>query len=273
MRDELPSQEIFDSVCELYETFKKNTIKLPEGFSEYELALVALASKAITHTREALRLFVEHGAVGEAAILLRSAYEATVVFLYLRLHPEDFCKYKGYSELVELRNQMEVLELAGDLDESAKNEQLDINKRQRIKILNNNFHSYYSLSEYDLHNLSLLKKVSNKAHFINFGEMQKKLLKDEFSSGLVTTAFQVYNLGSQMAHSHYSMTVCTYVLDRSHPVYNVYDIAKQIAVLFTWNALGMDKIGYMKAGFPQIIDPLFRRVLDQIRTEISASSS
>jgi len=266
MRDELPPQEIFDSLSELYGLIGQYSAKLPRGCTDYQLTLVALASKAITHTREAFRVFAEHAAIGETTILLRSAYEATVVFLYLKLNPQQFCKYKAYSEIVELRNQMETLEIAGDqLEEAGRIEQLEHNHRQRNKVLTNNSHTYFKLSEADLNNLTALKRKTNKAHFMNFGEMQNGLLEDPFASGLVKTAFQVYNLGSQMAHSHYNMTVLTYVHDRSHPIYNVYDITRQIASLFSWNALGMDQIGCMKPGLPQALQRVFMRTLKQIR--------
>lgn len=260
MLDDLPPQKVFDALCEIYSIITSNSQKLPKDSREYLVALAIISSKALTHTREALRILGEHRAIGESIILLRAAYEATVVFLYLIDHEDDFKKYKGFSRLVEHRNQLEMLDIAAE-EMTAKGIQEQQVKIQAVKdeIVSNGYNSLFDIHEDDVSNLEKIRNKVDRAHFIGFKSMLKHLEKDKQTKGLVISGFQVYSVGSQVAHSHYHTSISIYAFDNAHPAYDMGAICSQIRDLFIYIAIGLKKLeilreeAYSQKLFPHII--------------------
>lgn len=244
MPDDLPPKEVFDVLLELFSIITTNTQKLPKGSSEYLIALVLLSSKAISHTHAALHILEKHRAIGECIILLRAAYEATVVFLYLIDHEESFQKYKGFSRLVEHRNQLEMLDIAAeDLLQEEINEQQFRNKAVADEIISNGYHILYHIDEQDVSNLEKLKKTTKKAHFIDFKTMLKHLEKDERHRSIIFGIFQGYNVSSQVAHSHYHVSISIYAYDKAPPAFCMNSICGQVRDIFCSIGIGLNKLG------------------------------
>jgi diadenosine tetraphosphate (Ap4A) HIT family hydrolase len=248
MPDDLPPQEVFDALCELYSKIAENTQKLPKGSREYLVALVILSTKAMRHTFEALRILGEHRAIGESIILVRSAYEAAVVFLYLIDYEEEFERYKGFSQLVSHRNQLEMLEIAAEEMASEDiQEQQAKNKAVKDEIITSGYHTLFGIDEMDVSNLDKLRKTVSRAHFTSFNVMLKHLERDKQFQGLVIGGFHGYNVGSQIAHSHYHVSVPLYIFDEAHPAYDMRAICGQIRDLFIYIAIGLRKLNLLNA--------------------------
>lgn len=101
-----------NTLAEIYELLISERDKTSKTLTETERIFENLAGKAINHSHKGLLLITEYNSSGDAVILIRSAFEVSVIRLYLREFPNDIGRYKAYSKLVELRNFKEALDFA-----------------------------------------------------------------------------------------------------------------------------------------------------------------
>jgi Family of unknown function (DUF5677) len=222
----------FEAVLLSLEKKIHGSIKRIKGASRKQLAVSGLASKCLSHCEMALSL-VDANALAEAIIILRSAYEAIIRGIYLDENPDKLPAYEAFSAIVMLRNQLEMLKLLDEFGEPYKDKELQekLIKQQQERIVAQGFHSLYKLSEADLDSWEAVKKITNKSNLPNFEEIRTSIKKTPLVKALLTTGFQVYNLGSQMAHSSFEMMSVMVYFDMKHPLYNEHTVYRQALLL------------------------------------------
>lgn len=208
------------------------SIQQVKGPSIKVLIVSGLARKCQSHCEIALNL-VEANATAESIIVLRAAFEAMVLAVYLWENPQDIGRYMGFSALTTLRNQLEVMKILSESGEpfDGEEEQNDCIQRQRRKIIDNGYHTVFNLTEDNLDSWEAVKKVTNRAHFLHFSDLVIKIAKTEFTKPLLTTGFKAYNLASQMTHSQGEMMTSMIYFDANHPLFSEHDVYLQILIL------------------------------------------
>ena len=213
------------------------SMRKSENPTRKQIAVSGLASKCLSHSEMALEL-VMAGALAEAIILLRAAYEAIIRGIYLDENLEKLPAYEAFSAIAMLRNQLELLKLLDEFGEpyEGKDEQKQLIKQQKERIIKEGFHGLYKLSEADLDSWEAVKTVTNKSNLPSFEDIRKSIVKTPLVKALLTTGFQVYNIGSQMAHSSFEMMSTMVYFDMKHPLYDEHAIYRQVLLLVLCSA-------------------------------------
>lgn len=203
--------------------------------SDVNLVVWGLTKKTWSHCEMALELIITH-ANAEAIILLRAAYESTIRAYFLIENTNKIDYYKAFSELSALRNQLEVidfLQTEGDEapDEAAISDQLVLVEVQKKRIIDGKYHEIYGFKEEDLDQLKALKRLTNNKNMPDFGTTRSLIKKTKLAKALLSTGFPIYNLGSQMAHSSYGMTMTMTYREDNYPLYNEHSMYGYILLL------------------------------------------
>lgn len=186
----------------------------PASIKPLEQVIVLLRLKAMEHALCAIEL-EKCAAPAEAIIILRSAYEAIVVALYLEQKPSKYEHYLAHTYLVQLRNLMEVVELARDDVDPADIKKLEEELEEtRERIEREGYLSHYpNLTRTDLTDVRALKKFTSGSQFVKFGSIKSEITISPKMQWL-TGAFQMYNVGSQVTHSHLDVLMSMYARPR-----------------------------------------------------------
>lgn len=206
--------------------------KPKKHYDRTELILLGLAQKTLSHCSIALDL-IRNDASAEAMIILRSAYEAIIKCIYLDENRDWLPLYEGFAELVTLRNQLEVVKILNDFNdpEATNKEQMEKIRRQQAKIVMAGYHTLYKIEESKLSDWNVLKSKTNSANLQKFEIIRQSISKTPLVKALLLTGFQVYNLGSQMAHSSFNMVSSMVYFNGSVPLYSEIELYKQILLL------------------------------------------
>ena len=228
--------EIEDTLLQLDFKIQSAQIKLTKP-SESVLILAGLATKCRSHCHMARELIISD-ALAESVIVLRAAYEAAILALYLQQNPNKIQRYLIYSALTTLRNQLELLEILGRdgnvIPGEAEQRKYISNQKQTIVL--SGILSEFKLIPEDLDDWQKIKKYTNNAHFMKFEDLRTNIIKDETTKTLFETGFQVYNLGSQMAHSNFDMVNVMIYRNAPHPLYGEHAMYRQILSLLNASA-------------------------------------
>lgn len=197
-----------------------------------DLVVCGLARKCLSHCEMALSL-VEAKALPEAMIILRAAYEAAIRGIYLEENPDKVDAYEAFSEITSLRNQLEVVKALDDLGDPYEDRELQkqLIDDQKKRIVSRGYHTFYKLGEADLNKWEAVKKVTNNPNLPNFEDTRRSIKKTPMTIALLTTGFQVYNIGSQMAHSNFGMVSAMVYFDMKHPLYTEQVVYRQVWLL------------------------------------------
>lgn len=227
MRDDRFEQKLIELQRQIHGRLDK--IASPTSI---EIAVSGLASKSLSHTGMALELVVS-GASEEAIILLRAAYEAVIRGIYLSENPDKLDAYKAFSAITVLRNQLELIKLLDEFDEPYDDRDLQIRliEEQKQKILAAGYHQLFKLKEADLDSWNAMKKATNRSNMPSFEEVRRSISMTPLVKALLTTGFQTYNVGSQMAHSNLEMVTTMVFFQKSHPLYTESSIYRQVLLL------------------------------------------
>lgn len=185
-----------------------------------QIVVCALAQKCLSHCEMALKLVIAN-ALMEAAIILRAAYEAAIRAIYLDENPDKITDYEAFAALTTLRNQLEVLKLLDESGEAyeGKQEQERLINAQCNKIIANGYHARYNLRDDQLRNWQAVKAVTNRSNLPNFEDVRNRINKTSFTKALLSVGFQIYNVGSQIAHSSLEMVTAYSYYGSQHPLY------------------------------------------------------
>jgi hypothetical protein len=93
MRNEKFEKELISLEAKIHQKIQK--IK---GADLQQIVVSGLGSKGLSHCEMALSL-VQSGALAEAIIILRAAYEAVIRGLYLNANPDQLTRYEAYSSI------------------------------------------------------------------------------------------------------------------------------------------------------------------------------
>lgn len=229
MRDEA----FENSLGELWVVLSQGLATAPQrSFTKAELTFLGLAQKCTSHCEMALKL-VQADASAESMIILRSAYEAIIKSIYLSENPGWLKSYEAFGELVTLRNQLEVIKILdefGDPESSNTEQRAKIQKQQKA-IIDAGFHQLYGIDESKLSDWNVLRSKTNSANLQKFETIRQSVIKTDLVKALLTTGFQAYNLGSQMAHSSYNMMTAMVYFKNQQPLYTEHDLYRQILLL------------------------------------------
>ncbi|MBK7838785.1 MAG: hypothetical protein IPJ49_14115 [Candidatus Obscuribacter sp.] len=239
-------------------TFEENLLKLDfliqqrqknvEGPTTETLVIVGLATKRRSHCHMARELIIAN-AGADAVIILRAAYESTILALYLQEHRGQIATYITFSELTSLRNMMELVEeLKKDGSPfPGEEEQLCYIENKRNRIVESGLLPKFKLTLDDLKNLQRIKTYTNRAHFLKFEDIRNGITKCAENVDLFETGFLVYNLGSQMTHSNFDMVKLMVYFDKTHPLYSEHAMYRQILCLQRNNAQILHACGYLSS--------------------------
>jgi hypothetical protein len=224
--------ENFEAVLHALERKVNNQVAKITNPTRKDLAVCGLARKCLSHCEMALSL-VEANALAEATIILRAAYEAVIRGIYLQEHPDKLPAYEAFSAIAMLRNQLEMVKILGELGDPYEDKKLQkqLIEEQKQRIISHGFHTHYKLSEVDLDKWEAVKKVTNKSNLPSFEEIRKSIQQTPLVTALLTTGFQVYNIGSQMAHSSFEMMSTMVYFDMKHPLYTEHVVYRQVWLL------------------------------------------
>lgn len=194
---------------------------------------IILSIKAIDHSRIAFHLLPFNRL--EAAILLRAAYEATVIAQYLKRYPEKIEDYHLYGDKCTLRNQLELLQHSSE--QSVRAEQEGMIEAVKTRILKYYIDRNQSPPE-ELNSLDKLRKLTEKPQFTSFWNMREALKGELEQEGAATEklAFQTYNVASQIAHSGRDALSSHYLYKSEHPLASNHALYMQIIYLTGVNA-------------------------------------
>ncbi len=216
------------ALIELDQLISKGQIEIKEMSEEVQV-LSMLAIKCRLHCNTARELMASES-LAEAVIVLRAAYEATILGLYLQQNTDKIKRYITYSALTTLRCQQELLQILqrnGDKNPDEKKQQKYIAQQKQSIIASGNL-SEFKLSAEDLDDWERIKKYTSSAHFIKFQEMRSNIKTDSNTRALIETGYQIYNLGSQTAHANFDMVELMLTQKISHPLFGEHAMYRQI---------------------------------------------
>lgn len=225
-----------------------STEKHPEK-THVDAIVAALRVKALEHAQCAMDILVGN-AYAEAIIVLRAAYEAVVVALYLEQHSEQIDHYEAYHRMVEFRNLFEMhLNVMPILPAEEQGEYTAIMDRLRQDLLADlHFFKYYRedfLPEY-LQDIRKVRSISNSAQFIPFGQIRAAVNFDNLDNDFFKEGFVMYNIGSQVAHSHLNVIKAMYIRPRGpHDLYTWGQTAEVIFMTFSHTYRQLIRNSYM----------------------------
>lgn len=215
--------EYEDNLLEFQQKLAASLAKVASP-SDADVVVWGLTRKSWSHCEMALEL-IKTRANAEAIILLRAAYEAIIRAYFLHENPSLVNHYKAFSELSTLRNQLEVIDFlekegGAETDKEAIIEQKKLVEAQQGRIIKHKFHEVYNFKEEDLASLTALKRLTNNRNMPDFATTRSLIKKTALAKALLSTGFPIYNLGSQMAHSSFGMTMSFAYSEDNYPLYN-----------------------------------------------------
>ncbi len=198
-----------------------------------ERKINGLIEKSENPTRKHLAVCGLANALAEAIIILRAAYEAVIRGIYLEEFPEKLPAHEAFSAIAMLRNQLEMVKILNEFGDRYEDEeqQKKLIEQQKSRIILQGFHKLHKLSEEDLDKWESVKKLTNKSNLPRFEDIRKSIKKTPLVTALITTGFQVYNIGSQMAHSSFEMMTTMVYFDMKHPLYTEHVVYSQVFLL------------------------------------------
>lgn len=249
----MPSNEDKEEmIFELLDSIFKRLQSLPNrplsNLEEKDLIMGAIVCKALTHSHVSLCALFELNSQFDSIVLLRAAYEATIVSAFLHRNPNEYERYCAHSKLVELGNQREIMDMVFDeLEDEGKKDSLEKLQNLHTEISEQKLFLKAGLREEEWNNWKDSKEFRKKtksAHFIGFNQMTESLRNEETLRVLIKLGFQLYNLGSQVAHSHHNM-VSAFALQMFHPAYSKKSVYRVLTYLIFCNVLTLKEQGFL----------------------------
>lgn len=211
-----------------YEQFSKTLIVLADGLEDginstsknptlQEQTVAMMCLKITRHTCAAAKL-LKQDFYPESIILLRSAYECLVMMKYLQEKPEDLARYEAHGVLCNLRNMLEFLTMIDESDETRSKLNAQVAGLKKA-FCSSGIQYYPDLKAADLGNFSKVRKASNKALFNNLPNMLSAITWND-DNDWIKNSFELYNIGSQVAHSQMEWLAIGRFGKDEHPIYS-----------------------------------------------------
>lgn len=172
--------------------------------SETKGVLLILRTKALSHAQIAYSILKNTTVQADAIVLLRCAYEADIVALYLEQHEEKVPEYLAHSEIVHYKNYLRALQIIGKTDDTSDKEARRELQQLKNYIIRKKYLEILNLQEKNLNDLVFLESKFSNAQFVQFHEMRRKC-SFTGDAKCLQQSFQFYNIGSQITHSNFSV--------------------------------------------------------------------
>lgn len=238
-----------------------------------DLVVALLFNKSMNHVMAAIELQAMGKYYQETIVLIRSAYEAVVCGIYIQQNPSEVAHYEAHGVMCNLRNMMEILAKA-EMETNVRNELSKQAFELKEALAKEGLRYFRNWSRADLDDFSKVKSASNKALFRVLREMLDAITYDDDNDWL-KESFELYNLGSQFAHSQMETIFYCSFGKSEHPSYTRLHICRFSLMFLNFCYTSLQSLKFMnpnrKAEFDENILRCARILEEMIAKEMNSS--